>query len=50
MLELIKEIVYYARRRRRYLILPPVVVLLLFGFIFVLVNGSALAPLIYTIF
>jgi hypothetical protein len=35
---------------KRYVLIPLVVVLLLFGVILVLAEGSALAPLIYTLF
>jgi hypothetical protein len=49
-LDLIYELFTYARKRRRFLILPPLFLLLLFGAVFLLVKGTALAPLIYTIF
>ena len=50
MLDILKELFEYLLLRKRIWIIPIVVVLVLLGLIIVLAEGSALAPLIYTLF
>tara|TARA_B100000405_G_scaffold121592_1_gene85131 strand:+ start:609 stop:758 length:150 start_codon:yes stop_codon:yes gene_type:complete len=40
----------FLRERKKYWLLPIIIVLVLFGGLIVLTQGSAVAPLIYTIF
>jgi hypothetical protein len=40
----------FLRFNKKYWLAPMVVVLVLFGLLFVLTQGSAVAPLIYTLF
>ena len=47
---LAREIWDFMRERKKFWLLPIVVVLALVGALLVLVQGSALAPFIYTIF
>lgn len=44
------EIWKYMRVRKKFWLLPLLMVLLLYGLLFVLAQGSAVAPFIYTIF
>ncbi len=46
----IKEFWKFLRVRKKYWLLPIIVVLFIFGGLIVLTQGSAVAPLIYTIF
>ena len=46
----IKEFWQFLRIRKKYWLLPTIIVLVLFGGIIILSQGSAIAPLIYTIF
>ena len=46
----IKEFVNFIIYRKKYWLLPIIVVLALFGGIIILTQGSAVAPLVYTIF
>lgn len=50
MLDFIHDIWNFMRIRKKLWLLPVILVLLIFGILFVLTSGSALAPLIYTIF
>ena len=50
MLSLIKELAAYMSARKKWWLLPVVVVLLVVGGLLVLVQGSAVAPFIYTVF
>lgn len=50
MLDILKELFEYLRLRKRIWIIPIIVILVLLGLIIVLAEGSALAPLIYTLF
>jgi hypothetical protein len=47
---LMGELWAYMRERKKFWLLPIVVLLVLVGGLLVLVQGSALAPFIYTIF
>ena len=44
------ELWEFLRERKKYWLIPIVLVLLLFGTIVIVSEGSAVAPLIYTIF
>ena len=46
----IKEFVNFIIYRKKYWLIPIIVVLALFGGIIILTQGSAVAPLVYTIF
>ena len=50
MLSFIKEFWDFLKERKKYWLFPIIIVLALFGALIVLSQGSALAPLIYTIF
>ena len=47
---LLGELLQFLRQRKKLWLLPVVILLLLLGGMIVLVQGSALAPLIYTVF
>ena len=49
-MDFIKEFWEFLKVRKKYWLLPLLIVLVLFGGIMVLSSGSAIAPLIYTIF
>jgi len=46
----IKEFWDFLKVRKKYWLLPTIIILFLFGGIMILSQGSAVAPLIYTIF
>ena len=46
----VKEFILYLKARRKFWLLPIIIILLLFGSIIIFGEGSAVAPLIYTIF
>lgn len=50
MIDFIKELWMFMRVRKKFWLLPIIVVLLLLGGLIVLVQGSAVAPFIYTLF
>ena len=50
MIEFLKEFYDFLKVRKKYWLLPIIIVLTLFGVMIVLSQGSAVAPLIYTIF
>jgi len=50
MLELIKELWGFVKHRKKFWLLPIIIVMLLLGVLIVLVEGSAIAPFIYTVF
>jgi hypothetical protein len=49
-MDFIKEFLEFLKIRKKYWLLPIIIVLVLFGGLIVLTQGSAVAPLIYTIF
>jgi hypothetical protein len=49
-LEFLRDFLGFLRERRRYFLLPLFVVLLVLGVLVFFTQGSALAPLIYTLF
>jgi hypothetical protein len=46
----LKELWEFMRVRKKYWLAPIVLVLLVFGGLIILVQGSAIAPFIYTLF
>ncbi|MEN8907586.1 MAG: DUF5989 family protein [Clostridiales bacterium] len=50
MLELIKDLLGFAKVRKKYWLLPIILILFLIGILLVIVQGSAIAPFIYTLF
>ncbi len=50
MLAFLRELSDYFKARRKWWLLPVLLVLLVFGGLFILAQGSAVAPFIYTIF
>jgi hypothetical protein len=46
----LKELWMFMRARKKFWLLPILVVMLILGGLLVLVKGSAVAPLIYTLF
>jgi len=50
MIEFAQELLAYMGARKKWWLLPILLVLLFFGGLFILAQGSAVAPFIYTIF
>ena len=50
MLALTRELFAYMGARKKWWLLPILIVVLIFGGVLILVQGSAVAPFIYTIF
>jgi len=50
MFDILKELWVFLRERKKYWLMPIVLVLVAIGGILVAVNGSVIAPLIYTLF
>ncbi len=50
MWDLIKDLYEYMRVRKKFWLLPIILVMLLLGGLIVYVQGSAVAPFIYTLF
>ena len=50
MLALMRELIAYTGARKKWWLLPIVLVLVIFGGILILVQGSPIAPFIYTVF
>ena len=46
----VAELWMFMRERKKYWLIPVIMVLALFGGLIVLIQGSAVAPFIYTIF
>ena len=49
-MSIVVELWDFLRERKKYWLLPIVLVLLVFGGLILLVQGSAVAPFIYTLF
>jgi hypothetical protein len=49
-MSLLKELWLFMRARKKYWLAPIIAVMLLLGGLLVLVQGSAVAPFIYTLF
>ena len=50
MISLARELFAYMGARKKWWLLPMLLVLLIFGGLLILAQGSAVAPLIYTVF
>jgi Family of unknown function (DUF5989) len=50
MVSFIAELWTFIRLRKKFWLIPVIVMLAVFGGLLVLVNGSAVAPFIYTLF
>ena len=50
MLDFIKELWLFLRSRKKYWLTPVIVMVCVLGGLLVLVEGSAIAPFIYTLF
>ena len=50
MTDFLKELWVFMKVRKKFWLLPIIIVLLLLGGLLVLVQGSAVAPFIYTLF
>lgn len=50
MLSLLKELAAYMTARKKWWLLPVIAILLMVGGLLVLVQGTAIAPFIYTVF
>jgi hypothetical protein len=50
MIEFLKEFWHFIKARKKYWLIPIMLFLLMFGFLFVSVQGTPLAPFLYTIF
>ena len=49
-MEFIIEIINFIKVRKKYWLIPIILLLLMFGGLIIISQGSAVAPLIYTIF
>ena len=49
-MEFIKDMLHFFMQRKKFWLLPLVLVLLLFGVLVVMTSGSAIAPVIYSVF
>ncbi len=49
-MEFIKEFLAFIKARKKYWLIPILLVMLVFGAIFVLSQGTVIAPFIYTLF
>jgi len=50
MLSLCRELVAYMNARKKWWLLPIIIILVIIGGLFILAQGSAIAPFIYTVF
>ncbi len=50
MISILNELWAFLRARKKYWLLPIVLVLVVFGGLFILAQGSIVAPFIYTLF
>lgn len=50
MLDLLRDLCLFMRERKKFWLAPIILVLLLLGVLVVFVQGTALAPFIYTLF
>ena len=46
----LKELWFYMRERKKYWLIPVMLVMVILGVLFVIAQGSAVAPFIYTLF
>jgi len=49
-IEIIKEFFYFLKRRKVWWLAPIIIFLLVLGILIIFIEGSALAPFIYTLF
>ncbi len=49
-MEFLKDLWGFIRVHKKFWLLPIIIVLLLFGVLFVITSGSAIAPFVYTLF
>lgn len=49
-MEIFKELLAFLKQRKKYWLWPLIIILVLLGSLIVLVEGSALAPFIYSLF
>jgi len=49
-MELLKEFWLFLRERKKFWLLPIIITMLLLGLVLVFVQGTAVAPFIYTLF
>tara|TARA_B100001057_G_scaffold397115_1_gene407126 strand:+ start:80 stop:229 length:150 start_codon:yes stop_codon:yes gene_type:complete len=49
-MEFLKELTIFVLNRKKYWLIPVLLVLIIFGGLFVVTQGTAVAPFIYTIF
>ena len=49
-MDFIKEFISFLLARKKYWLIPIIILLVLFGGIIVMTQGTAVAPLVYTIF
>lgn len=49
-MDFIKEFIRFLLVRKKYWLIPIIILLVLFGGIIVMTQGTAVAPLVYTIF
>lgn len=49
-MELLKEFWQFLRERKKFWLLPIIITMLLLGLVIVFVQGTAVAPFIYTLF
>lgn len=50
MIDLIKDLWLFMKERKKFWLAPIIIILLLLGVLVVFVQGSAIAPFIYTLF
>lgn len=49
-MDLVKELWAFLKARKKFWLLPILIIMILFGLLIIASQGSAVAPLIYTIF
>ncbi len=49
-MDFLRDLWGFFQYRKKYWLLPVIIILLVFGILFVLTGGSAIAPFIYTLF
>ncbi len=49
-MDFLKDLWGFMKVRKKFWLLPLIIILLIFGALFILTSGSAIAPFIYTLF